>query len=210
MSYNKPLNINNKSIDASEETIKKLEKNLMPGFKLNNIEKHSAIKNEGEVKTINQMNTHITHNTHNTNINKNFTENTSLYSSVIGDKSAANNPLNSGKDEVENILTQINKKHLKMNTDSTVKKPTKKHKSKFCDESVEISINLSQVGELKDKMDVDYSELASFSNLSNKTYNIDQFVFEETERVKQKKEEKYGSQKKEMIKQITMQKQNTM
>jgi len=44
----------------------------------------------------------------------------------------------------------------------------------------------------------------------NKTYNIDQFVFEETERVKQKKEEKYGSQKKEMIKQITMQKQNTM
>ncbi len=83
--------------------------------------------------------------------------------------------------------------------------------SKFVNESIEFSIHLQEIEELNNVMDLDYSEEAEFSMSSKKSKQSNdwqEYLFEDPEKIKQKKEEKLGTNY--MVEKMTTQKKNTM
>ena len=89
-----------------------------------------------------------------------------------------------------------------------------KQKSKFAEDSFDISININQVEHLKNLIDLDHSQSVTFSNCSKKSLIMDGgvggWIFEEPANIKLKQEEKYGAEQKELMKKLGESKRNTM
>ncbi len=100
-----------------------------------------------------------------------------------------------------------------MNTNSTDQKLSKRA-TRFgkMDESIDISINIDQVDKLNEVLDMEYSEGADFSVTSRRSRSLKDLLFEEPEKIKQKREEKHGllKEKEEKEKSKMLQKRTTM